>query len=177
MPLPYQPKAPGAPAQWQAKSRRHGRLRHVGGGLLRLRAASGRPAASRRMFQGRPLGPAMAVRRMRRSPQSPADAPKAAEAESAWAGEPLDVSSETPSLSYRLSASGALDRLCKLGMEQHCKWKVYGTDSLGGKGCTRMRPNLKLHLPIFWVRFPSHWCHGIAPHLEGCAVSHRSIRG
>jgi hypothetical protein len=149
--LPYQPKAPGAPAQWQAKSRRHGRLRHVGGGLLRLRAASltrsGRPAASRRMFQGRPLGPAMAVRRMRRSPQSPADAPKAAEAESAWAGEPLDVSSETPSL----SASGALDRLCKLGMEQHCKWIVYGTDSLGGKGCTRMRP--KLHLSVLGHAF------------------------
>ncbi len=29
---------------------------------------------------------------------------------------------------------------------QHCKWIAYGTDGLGGKGCTRMRP--KLHLPV-----------------------------
>ena len=26
----------------------------------------------------------------------------------------------------------------------------------------------------FWARFPSHWCHGIVRHLEGCVVSHRS---
>ena len=32
-------------------------------------------------------------------------------------------------------------------MEQHCKWIVYGSDGLGGKGFTRMRPELKLHLP------------------------------
>ncbi len=44
---------------------------------------------------------------------------------------------------YRLS--GTHDRLRKLDMVQHCKWIAYGTDGLGGKGCTRMRPNLKLH--------------------------------
>jgi hypothetical protein len=152
--LPYQPKAPGAPAQWQAKSRRHGRLRHVGGGLLRLRAASltrsgpGRPAASRRMFQGRPLGPAMAVprgggecdvRRSRRLTRPRPLRPSLPGLGGPWTYRPS------------LSASGALDRLCKLGMEQHCKWKVYGTDSLGGKGCTRMRP--KLHLPVLGHAF------------------------
>jgi hypothetical protein len=29
-----------------------------------------------------------------------------------------------------------------LHMEQHCKWIVYGSDGLGGKGCTRMRPEV-----------------------------------
>jgi hypothetical protein len=29
----------------------------------------------------------------------------------------------------------------------------------------------------FWARFPSQWCHGIVSRLEGCVVSHRSIRG
>ena len=28
----------------------------------------------------------------------------------------------------------------------------------------------------FWARFPSQWCHGIVSRLEGCVVSHRSIR-
>ena len=42
--------------------------------------------------------------------------------------------------------TGALDRLCKLDKERHCKRTVHGTDCLGGKGCTRMRP--KLHLPV-----------------------------
>jgi hypothetical protein len=44
------------------------------------------------------------------------------------------------------------DRLCKLDMEQHGKWVVYGADGLGDNflitlvlSCTRMRP--KLHLP------------------------------
>jgi hypothetical protein len=55
-----------------------------------------------------------------------------------------------------------LDRLCKLDMEQaagHCKWIVYGTDGLGGRGRTRMRP--KLHLPVVGHAFPGHcqWCH------------------
>ncbi len=36
--------------------------------------------------------------------------------------------------------------ICKLDMKQHCKWIVHGTDDVGGKGCTRMRP--KLHLPV-----------------------------
>ena len=27
-------------------------------------------------------------------------------------------------------------------MKQHCKWIAYGTDGLGGKGCTRLRPKL-----------------------------------
>ncbi len=44
-------------------------------------------------------------------------------------------------VTYRLS--GTLDRLRKLDMVQHCKWigcgSAYGTDGLGGKGCTRMR--------------------------------------
>jgi hypothetical protein len=38
----------------------------------------------------------------------------------------------------------------------------------------RMRP--KLHLPVFGHAFPRDWYHGIVCHLEGCAVSHRSIR-
>jgi hypothetical protein len=29
-------------------------------------------------------------------------------------------------------------------LEQHYKWIVYGSDGLGGKGCTRMRPKLQL---------------------------------
>jgi hypothetical protein len=54
-----------------------------------------------------------------------------------------------------------------------------GYDVLRGKGCTRMCP--KLHLPVLGTlllqaHFPGHWCHGIVRHLEGCAVSHRSIR-
>ena len=79
-------------------------------------------------------------------------------------------------VTYRLY--GTLDRLRKLDMVQHCKWIAYGTDGSGGKGCTRMRP--KLHLPVFLgtlsLRFPSHWWHGIVSRLEGCVVSHRSIR-
>ena len=43
-------------------------------------------------------------------------------------------------VTYRLS--GTLGRLCKLDLEQHCKWIVYGSDGLGGKGCTRMRPEV-----------------------------------
>ncbi len=60
-----------------------------------------------------------------------------------------------------------------------CKWIVYGSDGLGGKGCTRMRPEVA---PVrSWARFPSHcqWLHGpgIVRNLEGCAVPHRrSIR-
>jgi hypothetical protein len=59
----------------------------------------------------------------------------------------------------------------------------YGTalkmDSLWNRWFRRQR--LHAHAPEvapprFWARFPSHWCHGIARHLEGCAVSHRSIR-
>jgi hypothetical protein len=42
--------------------------------------------------------------------------------------------------------SSTLNRLCKLDMEQHCKWIVHGAAGLRGKGCTRMRP--KLHLPV-----------------------------
>jgi hypothetical protein len=42
-------------------------------------------------------------------------------------------------------------RLRKLDMVQHCKWIAYGTDGLGGKGCTRMRP--KLHLPVLGHAF------------------------
>jgi hypothetical protein len=78
---------------------------------------------------------------------------------------------------YRLSASGTFDRLRKIDMAQHCKWIAYGTDGLGGKGRTRMRP--KLHLPVFGrARFPNHWCHGIlvVSRFEGCVVSHRSNR-
>ena len=40
--------------------------------------------------------------------------------------------------------SATLDRLRKLDMERHCKWIVNGTDGLGGRGCTRMRPTLLL---------------------------------
>ncbi len=66
--------------------------------------------------------------------------------------------------------------LRKLDMVQHCKWIAYGIVGLGGKSCTRMRP--KLHLPVFWARFPSHCFHGIVRNLEGRgrAVPHRSIR-
>ena len=56
----------------------------------------------------------------------------------------------------RVAASGLLHAsivylvlliaLCKLDMEQHCKWIVHGTASVRGKDCTRMRP--KLHLPV-----------------------------
>ncbi len=42
-------------------------------------------------------------------------------------------------VTYRLSGTLRLDRLRKLDMVQHCKWKAYGADGLGGKGCTRMR--------------------------------------
>ena len=43
------------------------------------------------------------------------------------------------------------------------------------------RQRLHAHAPEvaparYWARFPSHWCHGIVRHLEGCAVPHRSIR-
>jgi hypothetical protein len=54
-------------------------------------------------------------------------------------------------VTYRLS--GTLDRLRKLDMVQHCKWIAYGTDGLGGKGCTRMRPTRKLHLPVLGHAF------------------------
>ena len=46
------------------------------------------------------------------------------------------IAYESP-VTYRLS--GTLDRLRKLDMVRHCKWIAYGTDGLGGKGCTRMR--------------------------------------
>jgi hypothetical protein len=54
-------------------------------------------------------------------------------------------------VTYRLS--GTLDRLRKLDMVQHCKWIAYEADCFGCKGCTRMRPNLKLHLPVFGHAF------------------------
>ncbi len=78
---------------------------------------------------------------------------------------------------------GSLDRVRKLDMVQHCKWIAYGTDGLGGKGCTRMRP--KLHLPVqvfghaFRVRVTGVMASIlVVRHLEGCVVSHpsRSIR-
>ncbi len=47
--------------------------------------------------------------------------------------------------------SGPLDRLRKLDMVQHCKWIACGTDGLGGRGCTSMRP--KLHLPVLGYAF------------------------
>ncbi len=49
--------------------------------------------------------------------------------------------------------SGPLVRLrnLKLDMVQHCKLIAYGSDGLGGRGCTRMRP--KLHLPVFGHAF------------------------
>jgi hypothetical protein len=58
---------------------------------------------------------------------------------------------------------------------------AHGTDGLGGN----LKAQARLHAPgprpevapaRFGVRFPSHWCHGIVRHLEGCVVSHRSIR-
>jgi hypothetical protein len=54
-------------------------------------------------------------------------------------------------VTYRLS--GTLDRLLvrKLDMVQHCNWIACGSDGLGGKGCTRMRP--KLHLPVLGHAF------------------------
>ncbi len=52
-------------------------------------------------------------------------------------------------VTYRLS--GTLDRLRKLDMVRHCKWIACGTDGLGGKGRTRMRP--KLHLPVLGHAF------------------------
>ena len=61
-------------------------------------------------------------------------------------------------------------------MVRHCKWIAYGSDGLGGKGCTRMRP--KLHLPVFWHCFPSpsHWCLGIVRHVGGlCCIRVTSI--
>jgi hypothetical protein len=48
------------------------------------------------------------------------------------------------------------------------------SDGLGGKGCTRMRPEVAPARS--WARYPSHWLHGIVRNLEGCAVPHRSIR-
>ncbi len=50
----------------------------------------------------------------------------------------LAMAGSRPTDSSRIVyGSGTLDRLCKLDMEQHCKWMVYGPD--GFKGCTRMR--------------------------------------
>ncbi len=80
----------------------------------------------------------------------------------------------------RSSLSGALRitfKLRKLDMVlQHCKWIACGTDGLGGKGCTRMRP--KLHLPVLGTpALPESlvsW--HIDRNFEGCAVPHRSIR-
>ncbi len=77
------------------------------------------------------------------------------------------------------TVSGTLDRLRKLDMVQHCKWIAHGTDGLGGKGCTRMRP--KLHLrPVLGHAFRVYgvMAGGIVRHLEleGCVVSHRYIR-
>ncbi len=40
---------------------------------------------------------------------------------------------------------------CKLDMEQHCKWTFYGSDGLGGKGCTRKRPEVAPARS--WARF------------------------
>jgi hypothetical protein len=58
------------------------------------------------------------------------------------------------------------------------KWKVYGSDGhgLGGKGCTRMRPEVAPARSWPGARFPIHWFHGIVRNssLEGCAVPHRS---
>ncbi len=45
---------------------------------------------------------------------------------------------------------------------------VYGFDGLGGKRCTRMRPEVAPARS--WARFPNQWFHGIVRNLEGCAV-------
>ncbi len=77
-------------------------------------------------------------------------------------------------IAYASSIWNSLDRLCKLDMEQHCKWIVHGlgADGLGGKGCTRMRPGPEVARGTgsagrSRARFPSHWLHGIVRHLEG----------
>ncbi len=79
-------------------------------------------------------------------------------------------------VTYPSRLSGTLDRYASSIWYSIANGSIAcGTDGLGGKGCTRMRP--KLHLPVFvWVRFPSHWFHGMVRNLEGCAVPHRSIR-
>jgi hypothetical protein len=51
-------------------------------------------------------------------------------------------------------------------MEQHYKWIIYGSDGvLGGKGCTRMRPEVALARS--WPRVPNQWFHGIVRNLAG----------
>jgi hypothetical protein len=74
----------------------------------------------------------------------------------------------------RLSGAldGLCDGLCKPDMEKHRKWMVYGSDGLGGKGCTHSARSCTCP---FSGSSPSHWFHGIVHHLEGCAASHRSI--
>ena len=49
---------------------------------------------------------------------------------------------------------------------------------LGGKRCTRMRPEVAPARSTcdFRGRFPSHRSHGIFRNLEGCAVPRRSVR-
>jgi hypothetical protein len=59
------------------------------------------------------------------------------------------VAAHSPLVEF--SVAGFCTSLCKLDMEQHCNWIVYGTDGLGGKGCKRMRP--KLHLPVLGHAF------------------------
>ncbi len=71
--------------------------------------------------------------------------------------------------------------LCKLDMEQHCKWIVHGAAGFRGRlgGCTRMRP--KLHLPVLGHVLRASGvmprsCQWLVRHLEGCVVTHRSIQ-
>ena len=74
-------------------------------------------------------------------------------------------------------------RNLKLDMVQNhyhddCKWIAYGADGsgkiLGGKGCTCAR---SCTCPLLGMLSESlAGFHGIVRNLEGCAVTHRSIR-
>jgi hypothetical protein len=75
-------------------------------------------------------------------------------------------------------------------MEQRCKWMVYGSDGVGGKGCTRalpvdgIRPEVAPAPGRSWAAFritgflalalPVHA--SVVRNFEGRAVPHRSIR-
>ena len=81
-----------------------------------------------------------------RGPRPPHLVPRAFHGRPAWGPSRRRPSAVGPSIIHRLDGGCKLD----MALAQHCKWIACGTDGLGGKGCTRMRP--KLHLPVF-----GHW--------------------
>ncbi len=91
---------------------------------------------------------------------------------------PLRLPYQLPLLLISHDSAGPLDaqRTGKLDMEQHLKWIVYGSDGLGGRGRTRMRPEVApCHNPPALghaLRITGFMAYFVI-NLEGCVVPHR----